>query len=443
MPRTMLQVRLQALERHIQEAQDPSKWKDTLALERFVVDDKLWNIAIENIHDEAMAQHDAIKKLMRDLAEGKTKESLAWRRYTRIQADSEQIFRECRELLGGLALRDRINEEQVCHFADELIKELATAVGRMSRFTIPVLDQSLSSTLRRVATVQFPEWNIWTLPLVAYEYAQVVIDELRRLRELVGQLAEAAAPAPARRRRRSRTAPTATDGDTQAARANRQNKMRILLADAVATYTTGPAYACAALILRLNPFAAATSNQPSDEDRAAVILGVLGAMSQGKPPPFAEIATKLGEYWKESVAAARKKDGNEPTVDLTPPIHLDEVIEALKRSFFRPGIAYTGEDWLAAQQWSGAWIQEIQDNKRALTLPKSIGADRSLRDALNACWHCRVATAEGFTPSQAGAAQKLVERISDVGWSLCKAIIERPPPSEGSAPATAPQPTGR
>jgi hypothetical protein len=443
MPRTMLQLRMQALERHLREAQDPSRWKDNLVLERFVVDEELWLIAIEKIHEEAMTRHDAIKELINEVAQGACTEPHAWQRYTTIQAESEDIFRECLELLGGLALRDRINDEHICHFADELIKEQAKAVGRMSRFTIPVLnpvlDRSLPLTLRRVATVRFPEWHLWTLPLVTHEYAQALLAEYVKLDQFARQLADDEIDAG------NSTQASAQDeqGETQAeaARESLERKKRVLLADAVATYTTGPAYACAALILRLSPFARANNGSPSDEDRAAVILGVLQSMSSAKPPPFTGIADKLRTYWQESVAAARNTHGQVVRqVDLTPSIDPQQIVDRLRRTFFRPNIEYTGQHWLEATTWSSAWANQLANAASDLTVPP-VEPKHKLRDALNASWHCRVETAGGLDPTQAEGAEEVVGQIADVGRKLCQAIIGKTePPPAASGPGSPPQP---
>jgi hypothetical protein len=424
----MLQLRMQALERQLLEAQDPSKWKDDLDLQNFVVDESLWYIAVEEIAHAAMAQGDAIKAVMNDAAEGRCDEETAWRRYTKIQAESEDIFRECLELLGGLALRDRINDEHVCRFADELIKEQANAVGRMSRFTIPVLipvlDYSLSSTLRRVATVRFPEWQLWTLPLVAHEYALGLLDENGALLNFAAQLAaEAISFSPPVDGDDADSGEGQSTSDAQVttgadAAALRERRMRILIADAVATYTTGPAFACAALILRLSPFKTGGDGNPSDEDRAAVILGVLESMSSEKPRPFADIASRLGEYWKESVAAARGTSAD--TVDLEPPISSKRIVRQLKRTFFRPNIPYTGQEWLQATEWGDAWKRQLEAQKEKLIVPH-VQSGSHLRDALNACWYCRVETVSGLTASE--NPEERVGKIADVGRALCDAII--------------------
>jgi hypothetical protein len=444
MPRTMLQVRMQALARHLEEAQDPSNWKENLDLQNVVVDEDLWMIAIERIREEATAQHDAIKALITEVSADSHGDEQAWRLYTKIQADSEQIFRECLELLGGLALRDRINEEHLCKFADGLIKELSSAVGRMSRFTIPVLDESLSSTLRRVATVRFPEWHMWTLPLVAYEYAEALIEEnYAKLRELASQLANEAAVS---------VSPTKFSADAKPERSQAaseqdnlcghlERKFHVLLADALATYTTGPAYACSALVLRLNPLASGDDSRPSDEERAAMILGVLRAMGWQARPSFDEVAERLGNYWQESVATVRRSapDRGEGAV-LRAPLDLDRVMPRLHHAFFRPKMAFSADDWLTAQTWSMGWIQQIKAQKKDLSEPSGVGPEHRLRDALNACWHCRIETTAELEPTELEAAEDLVEKIARVGRRLCMTIMEQPPLRAGGVPGSAPQP---
>jgi hypothetical protein len=177
MPRTMLQLRIEALRQHLEKAQDSSVWKQTLELPKFDVEDRLWYMAVEKIHSEARQLRQTLCDLGVKVDSGALDEREGWRRYTSVQSASEEVFRECLDLLGGLALRDRILKEHVCRIADEYIKELSSDTGRRESFAIPGLDVRLFSTLRRVAMVQFPEWSVWTLPLVAHEYAQVVIEE--------------------------------------------------------------------------------------------------------------------------------------------------------------------------------------------------------------------------------------------------------------------------
>src|SRR3712207_220820 len=135
MPRTMLQLRMESLSRHLDQAQDPSVWKQRLALTQFNVDGELWDIAVEKVHQEALELKEQLDTLDEQLGAHEISEQEGWATYAQVQAKSEGVFRECLDLLGGLALRDRIEDERICRIADEYIKELATDTRRRPSFS--------------------------------------------------------------------------------------------------------------------------------------------------------------------------------------------------------------------------------------------------------------------------------------------------------------------
>ncbi len=83
MPRTMLQLRIEALAEHLEQAQDPSVWKSTLDLPQFNVDDYLWNLAIEKIHVEAGELRETLGQLGARLQNQELTEGEGWRQYAR------------------------------------------------------------------------------------------------------------------------------------------------------------------------------------------------------------------------------------------------------------------------------------------------------------------------------------------------------------------------
>ena len=98
MPRTMLQLRIDALRHYLEEAEEPSVWKQTLELPKFNVDDVLWGLAVEKIHTEAGELRERLERLDAELANG-LPEAEGWRRYLRVQTASDEIFHECLDLL--------------------------------------------------------------------------------------------------------------------------------------------------------------------------------------------------------------------------------------------------------------------------------------------------------------------------------------------------------
>ncbi len=421
MPRTMLQLRMESLSRHLDQAQDPSVWKQRLALTQFNVDGELWDIAVEKVHQEALELKEELDTLDEQLGAHEISEQEGWATYAQVQAKSEEVFRECLDLLGGLALRDRIEDERICRIADEYIKELATDTRRRPSFSILGLEVRLSSTLRRVVTMQFPEWTLWTLPMVAHEYAHVVIEEsgLRRFAEnvtteRVAQLE--AANAGGEQSEESALSP---------ARAHQERvRVQVALADALATLLAGPAYAYAALLLRLNPLRSAEGTV-TDEERAATILSVLRYMNTPKtanqPPPHGEIVDRLEAYWKQSVAACRGVQDDDielPATLIAPHKARNEFVKSIVGG---ERVLYLGRHSLRAIAWSAPWQSELKNGEKLSPPPTE--EREHLREALNAAWRARVEATRHLDPPEGDEAERRVEALEAAGVRLCEDII--------------------
>jgi hypothetical protein len=461
MPRNMLHLRIEALGRHLDQALDPSVWKQTLYLPLFNVDDLLWDLAVDKIHIEAGAQLQRLQHLVMQLRDGRLDESQGWREYSRVQAASDEIFRECLDLLGGLALRDRIQEEHICRVADAYIKELSSDTGRRQSFAIPGLDAGSPSVLRRVAKMQFPEWTVWTLPLVAHEYGHVVIEE-SGLKRFAAGLSEQMAEEEIRRERpemndvlrrfntdlgrlvqdlgrdEADTDPNLEELREKLPQADwlylvsvhrrHRNRFRILLADALATLLAGPAYAFAALLLRLNPLGTESDDSPADQDRAATILAMLGQMNDAPPgvaPPFQTILERLEDYWRMSAAEAKDQAPQQaaPALDTTPPLDPKLVLETFRYHIVGHKRALYGLDhWAQARDWSTVWQNHLDDGR---TLEPPEAKSEHIREAINAVWHARVYATIGLGPDEEDEAIHRVKQLEVVGLELCEDIIKR------------------
>jgi hypothetical protein len=477
MVRTMLQLRIEALGQHLEQAQDPSVWRQSLHLPSFNVNDRMWYVAVEKIHVEAESLRTYLVGLGDELQAGHVSERDGWLRYARVQRASREIFRECLDLLGGLALRDRIKEERICYVADEYISELAGDTGRRESFAIPGLDSRFSSTLRRVAKLQFPEWTVWTLPLVAHEYGHVVVEE-SGLRGYAAELAHdwAVEEITKRHRLTERLAALGTElGEAVRARARsdleleplvpfvthlagrfpasgaphepedtddviellksihtrQRHRVRILLADALATLLAGPAYGYAALLLRLNPLGP-ESDLVSDQERAATILAVLHAMNDpgvgsAAPPPHGDIVDYLGDYWRDSVAAARAESPSQAQADAdsrpATPIDPDAVRAAFRRHIVGHKLAlYERQHSAQAIYWGTRWQTEIEVGA-PLTQP-TVEPNEHIREAINALWRARLAATRNLDPSQSDEAERRIALLEAVGLDLCATIMD-------------------
>jgi hypothetical protein len=350
----------------------------------------------------------------------------AWRKYGHAYEESQKIFHECLEILVGLALRDKLLDE-VCHIADELIKELtALALGSAS-LAVPAADEALDKTLARIVRVRFPDWTIWTLPFVIHEYAHVLIDENDGLRALTAEHASTLIAA-------SNTLQQAyaEAGDDEEKRENVTRRatypLRILIADAFATYSMGPAYAYTAILLRLDPLVLGeTGGPPAHAKRAHVILEILRYISgkAGGQDPFRHAADDLSVRW-QSLAKIAGADLPEPVegsiesiaANLGPTLDFLFSIPGVKGMpypyFDQVGFSDAADNgWNVAERWAEAWKNELENFGELDDLTEPGVTDKSkLRDVLNAAWLCVVEK-----PGHRGQIESVVK-------STCDMIVE-------------------
>jgi hypothetical protein len=474
MATTVLQLRMEALAQHLIEARDPNTWLGSLQLSQ-QPDRNLWLKAVEAIGQEA-------EELLDDLREAMGKDSHTeklWNTYFQIHERSHEIFRESLELLGGLALKDRIREEYACRFADELISECAALVGKTTSFAIPATEDTLSSTLRRVARVTFPDWHLWAVPLVAHEYGQVVVRD-GALSRTVDELAQEASkptfdklyeglrsrlesignsglrtiamehltraeqePGKAADEIESLARMLPSIGElAQAADQIRHclgeatNRARVLVADVFATFTTGPAYACATVMLRLNPNRPRLPSRPTDEERARTILAVLAEMdaSDPRPPlhPFTEVHKSLEASWRLLVEGSGSDD---PSPREEWPLNSADALTKFRNRLVG---GYTKDAWIKAQKWSSLWWVAVS-NGETPEIPMDVPTlrDARLRDVLNAAWHCRLKIAEELPPQDVKSA---TDKVADAARQLCDRILANRPEVKGPVSFGGPAP---
>ena len=291
--------------------------------------------------------------------QGKSREEVvaeAWKAYgDLLEADVGRLFNEYVDLLGGLALRDSGLDEGICQMADELIRRCEMVGGENPiwySMTIPARREAMEETVARIIRLAFPEWTIWAVPLGAFEFGHVVVKQ--NANEL--GVAEDSGPAYAH-----------------------------YLADTFATYALGPAYACAAILLRFNPFGAyeAREQRPPDATRAYVIFQTLEKMNaDGAGEYYTDLMSRLKDPWDGVVQQLN------PGTD---PVRSDAVAdEAVKTmwDFLRNGaeesLYYSGERWQAIQSWPDL----LREDGGAAKVPWS-NEENEVRDLLSAAWDAR------------------------------------------------------
>jgi hypothetical protein len=283
----------------------------------------------------------------------------AWTAYRGdLYTQSQQLFRDYVQLLGGLAVRDMELDRKICRFADELLRRYALAGSAEERLlTIPTRMEAVRMTWSRVVRLGFPEWSIWALPCTAHELWFVV----------------------ARRKLRY-----------EARLQNLSPRDELCLADAFATWTVGPAYAYAATLLQLNPYPTVIEGveQAPDDDRLAAItymLTLMGAqpvLGNGKSlmNRYESVITKLRNAW----ADAQERDASPAAeADNAAKSRIDVLFGALNTEL--RSTRFSADNWDRFQKWP----ELLQEGN---TDPKAYEgfATADARWVLNAAWEARV-----------------------------------------------------
>ncbi len=345
----------------------------------------------KNLKEEADEQIKEVNKIARDIPDAKTPKDLtpAWEEYTKkVFNPSKSLFAEYVDFLRGLALRDTGLDLGICRRADRLLSTITS-----SPLTIPARREAMM-TVAQIIRVGFPEWTIWAVPMLAHDVGHIVAEREAK------KSAERKTKDLFKRHPPSQTAP--------------RRYLVNCLADAFATYTMGPAYACAALLLRFNP--RLSGGKYSDAGRAYVILEMLDRAGGSFAASFREIHQLLQDQW----SAALKQVGASP-LPKSRRQTLDKWIDDFACFLPEKALAYDADSWSRAQTCAG------------LLLTGKIKVDQippttDLRDVPNAAWKCRV-----DNPQQADRIREAAEDL----WELVHQKTKRKGP-KGNIPRTRP-----
>lgn len=168
-------------------------------------------------------------------------------------------FSEYVDFLSGLALRDKGWDNSICHIADELISTCGRLIPGQIWDALTIPSSRGAVTLARIIRMGFPEWTFWGLPLTAHELALLTVNTHDELSTMIEDEA----------------------GDDQQTR----REIEACFADGLATYVMGPAYACAALLLRFSPslaYAARFDAVDAETLRTAVVKVIKESLDQSE-----------------------------------------------------------------------------------------------------------------------------------------------------------------
>lgn len=224
-----------------------------------------------------------------------------WAEFRDLTDESRELLAECLAFRVGELTRAAGLDDGLCAIADHLLVWYSMkAEVFWNRLTI--LDEAeLANRLTQIIRLRFPA-SIWDLPFAAHEFGHF----------LGTRLADLHGDGPAVFPFRDMLAREVRDsGHPYAA-----NHLRELFSDLFATYTLGPAYACAGILGRFDPtqktFGSFT--HPGDDARACAILRFLEQMDARREPYDRQYGTFLPDMkqaWADCRQAVPEQDARE------------------------------------------------------------------------------------------------------------------------------------
>jgi hypothetical protein len=313
----------------------------------------------------------------------------AWTEFLQVQDESRELFSSCLEFIGGVTFREKGGgHDPVWRVADALNSALAKKVLGENYYylTVPALEEALRESEVRTIRFRFPEWTIWNLPLLAFEFGHVAIGGLPEMRELMNTEAQQLFEEdPENKKRLELMEPPYVTPLRRSLRRSCVKRVRVLLADAIATYTMGPAYAYAAIYLHFDPTEILPTREPTWRERVRVVLGCLEAMHADWGIKLTPVIEGLQGHWDATSPGALVSQREKWQLEYLDQQLLPEFTESL--DVLHTAARYTENSWLKAQMFSNKWIEQFGAD--AID-PKLDEPQCELRDILNAAWWCRM-----------------------------------------------------
>ena len=397
----LLEARLKMLRRNLTVTHAVSTRESTDLVLAETINPDAWKVAFGQVSLEAQTILFAIDDFEEALDNGMDPD-MAWKRYRTLRDRAQRACRDCFELVGGFALREKLLESDD---ADRLLDRRVTAVTEaialvcrnayddlQGMLAMPAPTDAVSRTMARIVRARFPDWTVWTLPAAAYEYAHAVLSEIPPIQDAIATECR-------HRVRGEGLTERSLKGKRRAEQL--QAQLVMLYADAFAARVMGPAYASAMIVLRLDPLRSETNATPSDRDRAATILEVIhraypasagGAVGAQTDAPWRFVRAKVTPLWADlctnTGTTASKKAANGDTADARAEGFVKRNWRALRDGIMPaalyPYSAFESECWQCAIALADHWKKQLKDE------PSEEPEIRGFRDILNAAWICRV-----------------------------------------------------
>ena len=384
------------LAQHVVQAQSCLREMGRILRAMTLTDLHQWRDALsENLEvcDTVLNRIDALKK---ELADGAAPRQV-WHELRELHHHScRALFGDYVDLLSGMVLRDTHLDDSVSAITDDFLTELSSP-----RLVLPGRRSELPAVFKNLVKIGFPEWTIWDVPLAAHHTgawkADLTLPSQPGLRKLL---------------------PDRSD-----------EVRRCLFADIYATRVAGPAYACAMLLLHLDP-ASATLPEPqaaTGHERAHVIGRAL--TFPGLPGDFMAFVKRIGTDWDDAV-----EQNTDPPPAPNDTDALDAFVKGVRALLeSRKGSPYDAKTWQAANERLAPLLRgdtaeaELRgDTAEAEQGPTEQEPSTPILDLLNAAWALR----------RAGASTAALEKGVMSEWRrIGRSHQGKPPPSTYRSPS--------
>jgi len=475
----VLQSRLIALNQELGRVAHPEKTLEEVLklgkdeMENLSLLDTMRDSLYTLMFDKVQPMRDRLAEIREGLNSGSSQVEIeqAWKEFHEVKQKSQEIFQEYAEWIGGLAFRAKAIDGNICQVADQLITSCSSVLRVSPPISIPAQKEVRAKTICNLLRLRFPEWSIWSLPLIAHEYGHVFVDELiaqdlknpgpgkaglkefledqrsyfvkhvPELQDLVDakdfatealRLAGEAGTADQDLMERGRAHVKTLEEAVRSKRARVEEEADFLInecfVDSFGTYVLGPAYACAAVFTRLNPILPPPPARQWDHDRAEVIIAMLEKINEQSRAanPYGNIIAKIRENWDKAVKFSNP--AGTPGVPLDPArsLELRNLVDRFwdkleNRSSFKLRYSFptqsnqtlSEDGWQIAQAWANDWIDTLKNELRLNAYTVKLPKVPEVRDALNMAWICRLRSP--------GSAKEVGEHAHDLCLRIARA----------------------
>jgi hypothetical protein len=380
-----------------------------------------------------------LQNKIRDLRTNLAQKPLAamWIQYGDLRETGDQVYREFLEIVGGVAIRRRDIDEKICLMAQELVRG---AVEPPS-LTILAMGDHRVPNLSRLMRIRFSDRAVWTLPLTAHQFADLLIEDFREFKSFALQKAEGEVGEATPEK------PTAEVNPELYRKKLQRNKLldsastrwEQMIADCIALFIVGPCYAGSAILFRFSPVAAfpETDAHALDVERAYVCLEMLRRLNKSANAdlPYKDFIDWLEKLWAQMLADA----GNSEVLTSARTTELDSFVADLYQildqnlplaqyPIYQDQYSLDLGGWAIATKWSQGWTRQAENGGGKMQMPDGVGESSKVRDALNAAWLCRSKL------SNAGDVRELTQVVKNVCDKIIVAVY-KPADTDSMSPA--------